>query len=57
MHSVSSPTRGLFFALSDTELFIVIERRHAAAAAGTRRCASREKDPLLRSEFRVLDKY
>ena len=54
MHSVSSPTRGLFFALTYC-LFIVIERRHAAAAAGTRRCASREKDPLLRSEFRVLE--
>ena len=53
MHSVASPTRGLFYALTYC-LFIVIERRHAAAAAETQRRASQEKDPLLRSEFRVL---
>ena len=45
MHSVSSPIRGLFFALTYC-LFIVIERRHAAAAAETGRHL-REKDPLL----------
>ena len=56
MHSVASPARGLLFALTYC-LFIVIERHYwrQHVAAVTRRCAPREKDPLLRSEFRVLE--
>ena len=53
IHSVSSPTRGLFFALAYC-LFIVIERHYWKQRAAVTRCGH-EKDPLIRSEFRMID--
>ena len=53
MHSVATPTPGLFFALAYF-LFIVIERHYRKQHTSETLCVH-EEDSLIRSEFRILD--
>ena len=54
MQSVATPTPGLFFALAYF-LFIVIERHYRKQLDTSETRCGHEKDPLIRSEFRILE--
>ena len=53
MHSVATPTPGLFFAFAYF-LFIVIEKHYQKQHTSETLCVH-EKDSLIRSEFRILE--
>ena len=54
MHTVATPTRGLIFAFAYF-LFIVIERHYRKQHDTSETRCGHEKDPLIRSEFRILE--